>query len=284
MDAIATQRLQRKGRGVSNSLIQVPVDELMVDPNQPRRVWVQSEIDRLAASIAARGILQPLRVVLDKERKCWRIVTGESRWRAAKLAGLATVPCLPVEGELSETDMLADQIVENHCRHDLRPLDLARAMSRLKRLKGWKSQDLAAGLGISGSSVTRAESLLTLPEDVQALIDDGRLAESAAYEVSRLPDADSQREMAHLIVASRLNRDQVIEAVRQKVGKKRVQPKAGRVSGKLGGVSFSFSFAAGELTPETLLGAVEQIRSRLRELQKGDHKDLSALAGLLRAS
>ena len=111
---------------------------------------MQSEIDRLATSIAARGILQPLRVVRDKERKCWRIVTGESRWRAAKQAGLATVPCVPVEGELSETDMLADQIVENHCRHDLRPLDLARAMAKLKKLKGCTSQDLAAELGISG--------------------------------------------------------------------------------------------------------------------------------------
>ena len=82
----------------------------------------------------------------------------------------------------------------------------------------------------------------------------------------------------------RLNRDQVTGAVRLKVGKKNVQPRAGRVTGKLDGVSFSFSFAAGDLTPETLLGAVEQIRTRLKELQKGDHKDVSALADLLRAS
>ena len=69
-----------------------------------------------------------------------------------------------------------------------------------------------------------------------------------------------------------------------KVGKKNVQPKAGRVAGKLDGVSFSFSFAAGELTPETLLAAIEQIRSKLKELQKGDQRDVSALAELLRAS
>jgi hypothetical protein len=87
--------------------------------------------------------------------------------------------------------------------------------------------------------------------------------------------------MAALVVASRLNRDQVIEAVRLKVGKKNIAPKAGRVTGKLDGVSFSFS--GGELTPETLLKAIDQIRSKLRELQKGE-KDLSALADLLRAS
>ena len=267
---------------MSNTVLQIQLDELMPDPNQPRRGGLQSEIDRLAASIAARGLLQPLRVMRDDERKCWRIVCGESRWRAAKQAGLETVPCLPVEGVLSETDILSDQIVENHVRNDLRALDLSRAMVKLKALKGCTSQDLAAELGISGASVSRAEALLTLPPDVQAMVDDGRLAESAAYEISRLRDEDAMREMAAMVVASRLNRDQVIEAVRRKVGKKNVT-KAGRVAGKLDGVSFSFSFAAGEPTPETLLRTLDQLRSKLRELQKGD-KDLSALSDLLRAS
>jgi ParB family chromosome partitioning protein len=191
---------------------------------------------------------------------------------------------VPVEGELKETDMLADQIVENHCRHDLRPLDLARAMSRLKKLKGCTSQDLAEELGISGASVTRAEALLTLPEDVQAMVDDGRLAESAAYEISRLKDEDAMRELAGMVFSCRMNRDQILESVRLKIGKKAVTPKAGRVAGKLDGVSFTFSFAAGQLTPETLLAAIEKIRSKLKELQRGDHADVSALADLLRAS
>jgi ParB family chromosome partitioning protein len=156
-------------------------------------------------------------------------------------------------------------------------------MAKLKKLKGCSSQDLAAELGIGGASVTKAEALLTLPVEVQAMVDDGRLAETAAYELSRLRDEEAVREMAALVVASRLNRDQVIEAVRLKVGKKNVQPKAGRVSGKLDGVSFTFSIPTGALTPEALLRAIDQIRSKLRELQKGE-KDLSALADLLRAS
>jgi ParB family transcriptional regulator, chromosome partitioning protein len=268
---------------MSKQIIDVMVDELMPDPNQPRRGWDQAALERLAASIAARGILQPLRVVRDAERKCWRIVLGESRWRAAKMAGLKTVPCLPIEGQPHETDMLADQIIENHVRNDLRPLDLARAMSRLKKLKGCNSQALAAELGISGASVTRAESLLTLPEDVQALVDEDRLSESGAYELSRLKDEDAIRELAQQIVACRMNRDQVIEAVRLKVGKKNVTPRAGRVAGKLDGVSFSFSFASGELTPDTLLKAIEHIRSKLKEL-KAEQKDVSALTDLLKAS
>ena len=269
---------------MSMNVEHVSPDELMADPNQPRRVWVQTELDRLAASIKARGILQPIRVVRDNERKCWRIVTGESRWRAAKIAGLNTVPVLPVEGQLSETEILADQITENHVRHGLTPLCLARAMEKLKKLKSCNSQALAAELGISGASVTRAEALLTLPADVQAWVDDGRLAESAAYEISRLKDEDAMRAMASTVIAGRLNRDQLLEAVRQKVGKKNVTPKAGRLAGKLDGVSFSFAFASGELTPETLLAAIEKIRSKLKELQKGECRDVSALADWLRAS
>ncbi len=147
-------------------------------------MFLPEALDRLVASIKSRGILQPLRVRRDAERGAWRIVAGESRWRAAKQAGLATVPCVAVEGELSETDILADQIVENHCRQDLRPLDLARAMAKLKKLKACTSQALAVELGLSGASITRAEALLTLPGDVQAMVDDGRLTESAAYEIS----------------------------------------------------------------------------------------------------
>ena len=232
----------------------------------------------------ARGFLQPLRVLRDDEREGWRIVIGETRWRAARLAGLTHCPCIVIEGQPFDADLLGDRLVENYCRNDLRPLELARGIATLKSLRRCTSQNAAAELGISGATVTRAESLLTLPEDVQALVDEGRLAESAAYELSRLKDADAVRELANRIVTQRLNREQCIELCRQKgVGKKNVQPKAGRVAGKLEGVSFSFSFGPGQLTPETLLKAIDQIRSKLKELQR-DCKDVSALPELLRAS
>jgi ParB family transcriptional regulator, chromosome partitioning protein len=269
---------------MSETLLQISIDDVIPDPTQPRKTFVKEEVERLAASLVARGFLQPLRVLRDKERQCWRIVVGETRWRAARLAGMTQVPCIVVEGQPSEADLLADRLVENHCRNDLRPLELARGIATLKSLRRCSSQDVAAQLGISGASVTRAESLLTLPEEVQAMVDDGRLAESAAHEISRLKDDDAMRDLANHIVALRLNRDQAIELCRRKsAGDKATPVKAGRVSGKLEGVSFSFSFA-GPLTPETLLKAVEQIRARLKELQKGNHPDASALAEMLRAS
>lgn len=269
---------------MSNTLLYLPVDELICDPNQPRRAWVQSELDRLVTSIKARGILQPLRVVRDEERKCWRIVTGESRWRAAKQALLDTVPCLLVEGELSETEILADQLIENSCRHDLRPLDFARGLSKLKKLMGGcTSQDLATELGISGASVTRAEALLKLPDDIQGMVDDGRLAESAASEIARLPDHNGMRVLASIAVTTGMKRKEIVEAVQEQVGKKSGTPKPGKVTGKLDGVSFSFLFSTGQATPETLLRAIEHIRSKLKALPKGEPQDVS-LSDVLKAS
>jgi ParB family chromosome partitioning protein len=115
----------------------------------------------------------PLRVRRDEERRCWVLVSGERRWRAARQAGLATVPVLPVGGEASEEDTLTDQIIENEVREDLRPLELARAIAKLKALKGCSSSTLARELGLSNVAVTRAEALLSLPPEIQAMVDDG---------------------------------------------------------------------------------------------------------------
>ena len=71
---------------MSQALLDIGIDHLMPDPAQPRKSFLKEEIERLASSIKARGILQPLRVKRDEERQCWRIVIGECRWRAARLA------------------------------------------------------------------------------------------------------------------------------------------------------------------------------------------------------
>ena len=225
----------------------IALAELMPDPSQPRKTFLDEEIQRLAASIAARGVLQPLRVIRDEQREVWVILTGESRYRAAKLAGLTTVPCLPVAGELSEVEKLADRLTENDVRHDLQPMEAARALARLKALKGCNSKTLVEEYGFSGAAISKAEALLSLPPDIQELIGSGpgQIAPATAYEMSRLPDEQSQRELAQAVVARHLPRDAVAEAVRGRVGKRNVAPKAGRLSCKLdGGISVTVSSAA----------------------------------------
>jgi ParB family chromosome partitioning protein len=224
----------------------------------------------------------PLRVLWDAERQCWRIITGESRWRAARIAGLTTVPCIPVEGSPSEEDILADQIVENSVRKGLQPIEEARSFAKLKALKKCSSKALAEELGISNASITRVESLLSLPEDIQAMVNDGRVPESAAYELSRLPDEQAQRELAQAVAARRMNRDQVAEAVRSKVGKKNVRPKTSRISWKPDhGPSITVS-ADEAISLDDLIEALAQLqRQAKRALEKG--MDVSGFARGLRA-
>lgn len=258
-------------------VLMLPPDEVFPDPHQPRQTFDREELERMTASIKARGVMQPIRVRWDEQRGCWVIISGECRWRCSKAAGLAAIPCLPVEGEPEEVDLLADQIIENVVRNSLRPLELARSMARLKALKGCNSQTLARELGISGATVTRAESLLSLPDDIQTLVDRGDVAESIGYTISRLPDAASQREMAEAVAAGKLGRSQVTDAVQGILGKKNMRPKASRLSCRLdGGLSVTVS-AGGPVTAKSLGLVIEYLKSEARKLEKTGSSPVATL-------
>lgn len=262
-------------------VLDLRLDQLTPDPTQPRKTFLADELARLAASIKARGVLQPLRVaVFDQAAGTYLIVTGESRWRASRLAGLTHVPCLLVEGQPDETDLLIDRIVENECRHDLLPMEFARSLAKLKALKKCSAQELAAELGISGASISRAEALLTLPDTVQAMVDDGRVPESTGYEISRLDDEAAQLELAHAVAGKRMTRDQAAQTVRRRVGKKG-RPRPSRLACQLdGGVCVTVS-AAQALTWDVLNAAIEQIRKTAKRLCDGG-KEVTELARSLR--
>ena len=267
---------------MSEKLVDIDVEALMPDPAQPRQTFLKEEIDRIATSIAARGVLQPLRVRRDDERNCWIVVAGEYRLRGARQAGRRTVPCVVVEGEISAIDVLCDQITENEVRASLRPSDLARALAKVKALKGCNSRTLAEELGLSGARITRAEALLTLPPDIQQMVDDGRLAESAAVEISRLPDEHAQRSLAVAAEGGKLSRERVIEAVRGVVPKRNVTPRASRVTAKLDGLSITVS-GSDPLTWDGLLTGLDRLRKEARKLYDGG-KEITELARVLRAS
>lgn len=267
----------------SKELLHIPLDEVMPDPWQIRKTFLTEEIERLAASISARGLLQPIRVRRDEQRGCWVIVIGECRWRAAKLAGLTHIPALPMEGEPDAADLLCDQIIENTARNSLRPMELARAIAKAKALKQFTSQELAKELGISGGTITKCEALLTLPDEIQTLVDDGRVSESAAYEISRITDPQGQLELANAVAAGRLNRDQVADAVRSRIGKRNIVSKAGRLSCKLeGGISVTVS-SADALTWDGLLTALDALKKQARKLADSG-EEVASLARVLRAS
>ena len=150
------QREKTKSIFQSGKVYPIPVHCIRPNPSQPRRVFSQAGLQELASSIACHGILQPLTV-----RRCadgYELIAGGRRWRAAKLAGLDTVPCLLVRVDDAHAEMLA--LVENLQRKDLDFIEEAGGIARLIRLYGISQEQAAAQLGKSQSAIANKLRLL----------------------------------------------------------------------------------------------------------------------------
>jgi ParB family chromosome partitioning protein len=145
------------------SLIEVPLDEVTPNPNQPRRAFEPTRLDELAASIKSAGVLQP--VIVRKTPHGYELIAGERRWRAARQAGLERIPVIVREATDAESLELA--LVENLLREDLNPIEEAEAYSKLLAQFGWTQEELSAKIGKDRSSVANSLRLLRLPEPIQ---------------------------------------------------------------------------------------------------------------------
>ena len=210
------------GRRPLRTFAQVDLEMVAPDPAQPRSEFSEEAIQRLAQSIREKGQLHPIRVRWSDERNKWLIISGERRWRATKAAGLPTIDCFFQNGELCPSDILEQQLVENLLREDLKPLDQARAFATLMELNSWNGKQVAEALRIPTSTVSRSLALLDLPSDVQQRIDSGHLAARSAYELTKLPDENAQRELAQ---KGKLTYQQAAAAVRQRKGKAAPRPR-----------------------------------------------------------
>jgi ParB family transcriptional regulator, chromosome partitioning protein len=160
----------------ARDVLELGVDELRPGRYQPRGRVREESLVELAESIREQGVLQPLIVRLvapPQEPKTYEIVAGERRWRAARLAGLTTVPV--IVRELSDQSALAVALIENLQREDLNPMDQARSISRLVEEFGLTHDEIATALGRSRPSVTNLLRLLDLAEDVKTAIVDGTI-------------------------------------------------------------------------------------------------------------
>jgi ParB family chromosome partitioning protein len=198
----------------SKDAAEIPVDRIDRDPDQPREEFDADGLGRLAESLRTRGQLQPIRVRWEEGRGVYLIVCGERRWRAAKLAGLATLSCVVMERPDGPGELLALQLIENALREDLSAMEQARAYKALIALNGWSARRLAAELAVNPATVTRSLALLELPMEVQGQVEQGALAAGTAYEVSKLDGADAQVETAARVVDQGLSRLEAAEAVR----------------------------------------------------------------------
>ncbi len=146
-----------------SKLKELKLTDVVRDENQPRRDFDQSALEALAASIKEHGVLQP--IVVTKEEGKYKIVAGERRWRASKIAGLDKIPA--IIRTLDSQNRLELSIIENAQREDLNAIELATAYAKLKTQFNLTAEDIAAKVGKSESSIQNTLRLLNLPDDVK---------------------------------------------------------------------------------------------------------------------
>ena len=196
MPALLTRT--RVGRG---GIVQVPVNEIDPNPNQPRRIFDGESLAALAESIKQYGVLSPISVRLHYGR--YELIAGERRLRAARLAGLTLVPCLVLDVDMEESGLLA--MVENLQREDLDFVEEARGISNLIRMFDMSQEEAARRLGLSQSAVANKLRLLKLPPDILAALRDKGLTERHGRALLRLGTPEDQRAALAAICAQGLN-------------------------------------------------------------------------------
>jgi ParB family chromosome partitioning protein len=165
----------------------LPIEQIKPNPKQPRRSFNEGALDELAASIASKGIIQPL--IVRVSGGDFEIVAGERRWRAAQIAKLHEVPV--IVREFTDVEMLEVAIIENIQRAELNAIDEASGYRQLVEAHGHTQEQLAGVLGKSRSHIANLMRLLTLPSVVQAFVETGELSSGHARALVGNPNAES---------------------------------------------------------------------------------------------
>lgn len=180
------------GGGGRLGILELGVGELRANRNQPRRTFDEGSLDELAASIRQSGVMQPV-LVRPVEGGGYELIAGERRWRAARKAGLATIPA--IVRELGDREAAEWAIVENVQREDLNPLDKAEAIRNLLDRFGLTHAEVAERVGVDRASVSNQVRLLELEGPVQDLVRTGRLSLGHAKVLLGERDVVRQREL-----------------------------------------------------------------------------------------
>ena len=198
------------GTAKAAGLAMLSVAAIEPHPSQPRRHFDDAALDELAASIAARGVIQPI-IVRPLGEGRYQLVAGERRWRAAQRAQLHEIPSLI--RDLGEREVMALALIENLQRQDLNPIEEARAYHRLAEDEGLIQAEIARMVDKSRSHVANLQRLLALPEHVLAMVEDGRLAMGHARALIGAPNA---ADIAEAAVAKHLSVREVERLVRRR--------------------------------------------------------------------
>lgn len=262
-----------------DSVVELKINDVSPNVDQPRRDFNDEALNELAQSIKENGVIQP--IIVQKKDSGYRIVAGERRWRASRLAGLKVIPALI--RDLTDEEVMMQALIENLQREDLNPIEEALAMQNLIKTHKMKQEELAKKLGKSRTAVTNTLRLMNIDESLQDFIRNGDLSAGHAKALLGLKSFEDQRKAADVIIAKEMNVRQAEEYVRKYIW---AQENTGKEkTKKVPDVQFTLSTKEVETKLKKHLGSRVKIKVSDSELGKGkiviDYKNYEDLDRLI---
>jgi ParB family chromosome partitioning protein len=258
----------------TDTLLEVGVEEIEANPNQPRKDFDSKALDELSASIKASGVIQP--IIVRRQGAGYQLVAGERRWRAARQAGLPRIPA--ILREVTDAESLELALVENLLREDLNPMEEAEAFDKLLARFAWTQEELAQRIGKERSSIANALRLLRLPSSIQDDLRAGRLTMGHARALLALTTPAEQLKLRDEILAHDWSVRATEDTVRTAVADRAPRPKQRRRSAELAALEERLRRAL--MTRVRIVGGERQGRI---EVIYATADELERLAGLLGA-
>lgn len=215
LDALlsSTSSLEEK-----NNIIEVKINEIEPNKDQPRKVFDEEKLKKLAESIKEHGVVQP--IIVRRKKNRYIIVAGERRWRASKIANLKTIPV--IVKDLSSREIMEVALIENLQREDLNPIEEAEAFAKLMEEFNMTQEEVGKIVGKSRAAVANSVRLLSLAQEIKEMLTDGRITSGHARTLVTIEDPERQKELANLIIDKNLNvrETEMLAAGEQKKKKK----------------------------------------------------------------
>src|SRR5665647_2170623 len=196
---------------LKDSVVELKITDINPNGEQPRKRFDEESLQELASSITENGVIQPIIVV--KKGTGYRIVAGERRWRASRLAGLSVIPA--IVRDLTDLQTMEQALIENIQRQDLNPLEEAYAMDRLMKEHGLTQEQLSKKLGKSRPAIANTIRLMAIDVSLQDYIRNGDLTAGHARALLALPSVDEQKKAAEIILNKELSVRETEEYVRR---------------------------------------------------------------------
>jgi ParB family transcriptional regulator, chromosome partitioning protein len=290
--ATATARLnEERGRELSQNVLSllnddstssirpsavrhIPVDRVDPNPNQPRLAFDQTSLDELTSSVREHGVLQPI-LVRPHSAGRYELVAGERRWRAAKAAGLATIPAL-IE-EIDDETALEIAVIENLQREDLSPIDEALIYDKMIRQHGYSIRRLAQKLGKDKGYLENRLRLADAPPEIRELVSVRKDTLSHAYELLKVGDPKKRKKLADMVARGELSLVKLREKIETTPRSARGAPKtedskpgaSGTVEDKIEAepsAAWSGSGTTKPITEDSLITVRAQLNQAMTEL------------------